>query len=55
MATTETIDNTDSDGSAVTTNSFALDDGRNTSVHSWVAIVDNGFDVDVFVESDQEW
>lgn len=49
MAVTDTIGNADSDGSAVTTQAFELDDTDHSSVYSWVAIVDNGFDVDVDV------
>lgn len=50
MAITETIDNTDSDGSAVTTQPVELDNAAHSAVYSWVVIVDNGFDVDVDVE-----
>lgn len=48
MPTVETIDNTDSDGTAVTTDAFAVDENIDTVV-SWIAIVNNDFDVDVDV------
>lgn len=56
MPTVETIDNADTAGEAVTTQPFAVDADIDTVV-SWVAIVDNGFDVDVDVVlgSNQDW
>jgi stress response protein SCP2 len=49
MAQTTTIQNTDTDGTAVTTQAFQIDNPSHTSVQSWVAIIENGFGVDVDV------
>jgi hypothetical protein len=53
MPETETITNTDTAGEAVTTQAFDLDGSAvgvtRKRLNSWVAIVDNGFDVDVDV------
>jgi len=48
MVVTDTVDNTDTSGEAVTTDVFALDD-EITKVVSWVAIIENGFNVDTDV------
>lgn len=44
----ESFDNTDSDGTAFTTQPFAIDEDIDTVV-SWLAIVDNAWDVNVDV------
>lgn len=47
MATTEVIDNADNDGSTFTSAVFEIDNGDHSQVHSWLATVDNGWDVAV--------
>lgn len=52
MAITETIDNTDSAGEAVTTTAIELDSGDNTEIGVLAATIDNGFDVSVDVDAE---
>jgi len=49
MAELDTIENSETTGEAVTTRAYGLDSPGHEATYSWVAIVDNGFDVDVDV------